>query len=93
MKHPEWHGFEPWDLIFPLFLFIAGVATPLSIQHRRRRGDSDRKIYGHILLRGVLLVVLGIVHNGLPTDWTTATGWQNHRYPSVLGRIGLAYLF
>ena len=21
MKHPEWHGFEPWDLIFPLFLF------------------------------------------------------------------------
>ena len=93
MKHPEWHGFEPWDLIFPLFLFIAGVATPLSIQHRRRRGDSDRKIYGHILLRGVLLVVLGVVHNGLPTDWTTTAGWQNHRYPSVLGRIGLAYLF
>lgn len=93
MEHPEWHGFEPWDLIFPLFLFIAGVATPLSIQHRRRRGDSDRKIYGHILLRGVLLVVLGVVHNGLPTDWTTMTGWQNHRYPSVLGRIGLAYLF
>ncbi len=93
MKHPEWHGFEPWDLIFPLFLFIAGVATPLSIQHRRRRGDSDRKIYRHIILRGVLLVGLGIVHNGLPTDWTTTDGWQNHRYASVLGRIGLAYLF
>ena len=93
MQHPKWHGFEPWDLIFPLFLFIAGVATPLSIQHRRRRGDSERKIYGHILFRGVLLVALGVVHNGLPTDWTTTAGWQNHRYPSVLGRIGLAYLF
>ena len=93
MKHPEWHGFEPWDLIFPLFLFIAGVATPLSIHRRRSRGDSDRKIYGHILFRGVLLVALGVVHNGLPNDWTTAAGWQNHRYPSVLGRIGLAYMF
>ena len=93
MKHPEWHGFEPWDLIFPLFLFIAGVATPLSIQHRRRRGDSDRESYRHIIVRGVLLVGLGIVHNGLPTDWTTPDGWQNHRYASVLGRIGLAYLF
>ncbi len=93
MKHPEWHGFEPWDLIFPLFLFIAGVATPLSIHRRRSRGDSDRKIYGHILLRGVLLVALGVVHNGLPNDWTTAAGWQNHRYASVLGRIGLAYMF
>ena len=29
MKHPEWHGFEPWDLIFPLFLFIDGVALSL----------------------------------------------------------------
>ncbi|MDP6913925.1 MAG: DUF5009 domain-containing protein, partial [Verrucomicrobiota bacterium] len=25
LHHPEWHGFEPYDLIFPLFLFIAGV--------------------------------------------------------------------
>jgi predicted acyltransferase len=93
MEHPEWNGFEPWDLIFPLFLFIAGVATPLAINHRRRRGDNDRKIYCHILLRGALLVALGIIYNGLPTDWTDSTGWQNHRYPSVLGRIGLAYMF
>ena len=32
MKHPEWHGFEPWDLIFPLFfascLDCSTFATP-----------------------------------------------------------------
>ena len=93
MQHPEWDGFEPWDLIFPLFLFIAGVSTPFSIGHRRARGDSESKIYGHIILRAVLLVALGIIYNGLPADWTSREGWANHRYPSVLGRIGLAYMF
>ena len=93
MQHPEWDGFEPWDLIFPLFLFIAGVSTPLSLSHRRARGDSQRSIYGHVILRAVLLVALGVIYNGIPTDWTSSEGWANHRYPSVLGRIGLAYLF
>ena len=28
LTHPAWNGFHFYDLIFPLFLFIAGVATP-----------------------------------------------------------------
>ncbi len=28
-EHPAWNGFHFYDLIFPLFLFIAGVATPI----------------------------------------------------------------
>ena len=28
MYHPAWIGFTAWDLIFPLFLFLAGVAMP-----------------------------------------------------------------
>ncbi len=93
MEHPAWNGFEPWDLIFPLFLFIAGVSIPMSIQHRRTRGDSPGKIYRHIIQRGVILVLLGILYNGIPADWNNVEGWANHRYPSVLGRIGLAYMF
>ena len=30
LTHPDWNGFHFYDLIFPLFLFIAGVATPYS---------------------------------------------------------------
>ena len=30
LEHPEWNGFTFNDLIFPLFLFMAGVATPYS---------------------------------------------------------------
>lgn len=31
MEHVEWHGFAFYDMIFPLFLFIAGVSMPFSI--------------------------------------------------------------
>jgi len=88
LHHPEWHGFAFYDLIFPLFLFIAGVAMPFSFDKRLERGDSKRRLARHAIQRGLLLVLLGMIYNGLlDFDWT------NMRYPSVLGRIGLAYLF
>jgi predicted acyltransferase len=94
MEHPEWHGFEPWDLVFPLFLFIAGVSTPISIDNRQARGDSRGKISRHIVLRGLVLVLLGMIYNGLLTmDWSESSAWSSLRCPSVLGRIGLAYMF
>jgi predicted acyltransferase len=93
LEHPRWNGFEPYDLIFPLFLFIAGVTTPMSIAKRRSLGATTGNIYRHIILRGLILVALGIIYNGLPTDWSDASVWADVRYPSVLGRIGLAYMF
>ena len=94
MVHPEWHGFALWDLIFPLFLFIAGVSTPIAIANRQTRGDSNSKILRHMIHRGLLLVLFGAIYNGLlKFDWSDPDKWANMRYCSVLGRIGLAYMF
>lgn len=94
MEHPHWNGFEPWDLIFPLFLFIAGVSTPISIENRLAKGCSRSTLYRHIVQRGLILVFLGFVYNGLlRMDWSDPNEWATFRYPSVLGRIGLAYMF
>src|SRR5205807_705060 len=30
LKHAEWHGLTPTDVIFPFFLLIVGMAIPLS---------------------------------------------------------------
>ncbi|HNM24957.1 MAG TPA: DUF5009 domain-containing protein, partial [Saprospiraceae bacterium] len=38
MDHAEWNGFTAYDLIFPLFLFIAGVATPYSVGRELEKG-------------------------------------------------------
>lgn len=87
--HPAWNGFHFYDLIFPLFLFIAGVATPFSVGRARERGEPRNKLLLRVIRRGLILVLLGIIYNN---------GLRLHplseiRFPSVLGRIGLAYMF
>ena len=94
LHHPEWHGFEPYDLIFPLFLFIAGVSTVYSIDNRLAKGGSQASLHLHFVQRGLMLVLLGVLYNGLfSRDLASAEGWGEMRYASVLGRIGLAYMF
>ncbi len=88
LEHAEWAGFHFYDLIFPLFMFISGVAIPYALLSRADKGVPRRELYAKLVKRGLLLVVLGIVYNGfLKLDFASA------RYPSVLGQIGLAYLF
>src|SRR5512136_215645 len=45
LEHVEWEGFVAWDLIMPLFLFIVGVAMPLSIGRRLAQGERRSRIY------------------------------------------------
>jgi predicted acyltransferase len=87
-EHVEWHGFRFWDLIFPLFLFLAGVSMPFSFAKRRGQGASDGTLARHALRRGLTLVFLGVVYNGL-----LAFDFATLRYASVLGRIGLGWMF
>src|SRR4030066_579140 len=88
LDHVPWHGFVFYDMIFPLFLFIAGISFPFSLKKRLEKGDSRNSIYRHIIFRGLILVVLGILYNnGLRFNLGEL------RYGSVLGRIGLAWMF
>ncbi len=88
LHHPEWHGFSFYDLIFPLFLFMAGVSMPFSFEKRLGRGDTTQQLHRHVIVRGLMLVLLGWIYAGI-----LKFEWETMRYPSVLGRIGLAYLF
>jgi predicted acyltransferase len=88
LDHVPWHGFVFYDMIFPLFLFIAGISFPFSLAKRIQNNDSRSSIYKHVIFRGLLLVLLGIVYNnGVSFDF------GEMRYGSVLGRIGLAWMF
>jgi predicted acyltransferase len=88
LDHVPWHGFHFYDMIFPLFLFIAGISFPFSYAKRVSLNESRNKIYRHIFSRGLILVILGIFYNnGVRFDFAEM------RYGSVLGRIGLAWMF
>ena len=85
MHHPEWHGFAAYDLIFPLFLFVSCVTLPFSLGRNDEWGEAGWTQYFKVGKRVFLLVLLGAIYNGL-LDFE----WDEIRYASVLGRIGLA---
>lgn len=87
MQHVEWNGFHFYDMIFPLFLFLAGVSLPFSLQNRKAKGQTDQEIHKHLIQRCLILIGLGIIYNGgLSFDWPV-------RFASVLGRIALGWFF
>ena len=88
LEHVEWAGFHFYDLIFPLFMFISGVAIPFSLLAKAETAADKRPIYLKLVKRALLLVFLGFIYNHL-----TDLQFASQRYASVLGQIGLAYLF
>ncbi len=88
LTHVEWKGLRAYDMIFPLFMFIAGVAIPYAQGSRRQRGVTRADIVRKVVIRATLLVLLGLICNRILNF-----NFENFRWPSVLGQIGLAYLF
>ena len=86
--HPSWNGFHVYDLIFPLFLFMAGVSTPYSIGKELERGKSRKQLMLRVIKRGMILVLLGIIYN----NGLQLRPLSDIRFSSVLGRIGIAYM-
>ena len=65
MEHVEWNGLRHHDTIFPLFLFIAGISFPFSLAKQRGQGRTKWAIHRKVIVRGLMLVFLGVVYNGL----------------------------
>ena len=89
LTHPAWNGFHFYDLIFPLFLFIAGVATPYSVGRELEKGKNKNQLLLRVIKRGLLLVLCGLIYN----NGLQLKPLAEIRFGSVLGRIGLAYMF
>lgn len=99
LHHTAWNGVTFYDMIFPLFLFIAGMSMPFSMQKKVAEASVDspnelpnaikKPLYMAMIKRTVILIFLGVVVNGL-FKWN---GYEQTRIASVLGRIGLAWFF
>ncbi|MGH6689373.1 MAG: acyltransferase family protein [Gammaproteobacteria bacterium] len=87
LRHAEWHGWTPTDLVFPFFLFIVGVAIPLALGRRLGAGQTRSAVAGKILRRSVIIFGLGLLLHAIP-DFDFA----NIRVPGVLQRIAVCYL-
>jgi len=88
LTHPSWNGFHFYDLIFPLFIFLAGVSTPYSIGSALADGKTKQQLLLRVIKRGLILVLLGLVYN----NGLQLRPLADIRFSSVLGRIGIAYM-
>lgn len=91
LHHSPWNGFTFYDLIFPLFIFIAGVSMPYSIGNKLEKAganktEAKKEIYRSLMKRTILLILFGMMVNGA----LQFEGYEATRFASVLGRIGLS---
>jgi len=86
LRHAQWNGCTPTDLVFPFFVFIAGAALAFAIVSARERGMADARFLGKCWTRALILIGIGVLLNGYP-DFDLGR-W---RIPGVLQRIGLVF--
>ncbi len=83
LRHAEWHGATPTDLVFPFFLFIVGVSISLSLS----KIEASSSLYLKIFKRSVIIFLLGIFLALFPKF-----DFDNLRVAGVLQRISIVYL-
>jgi len=85
LRHAEWHGATPTDLVFPFFLFIVGVSIVLALSKIK---NSTSTVYLKIIKRTIILFGIGILLALFPNF-----DFSNVRIAGVLQRIALVYFF
>ena len=94
LKHAEWHGCTPTDLIFPFFLFIVGVSIAFALGTKKAKNLPDKDVFISVLKRSLILFGLGIILALFPDVFLDpVTSFKNLRIPGVLQRIGVVFLF
>lgn len=87
LRHSEWHGCTPTDLVFPFFLFIVGVSTWYSLKkygHEFSWGSVFR-----ILRRTLSIFAVGLLLAVFP--YFLSRDYSSLRIMGVLQRIAVAY--
>lgn len=86
LRHADWHGITPTDLVFPFFLFIVGVSIVLAYTKRMEAGPIDAGVYQKIIKRTIIIFLLGIFLALFPKF-----DFSNLRIAGVLQRISLVF--
>ncbi|MCB0646383.1 MAG: DUF5009 domain-containing protein [Saprospiraceae bacterium] len=86
LDHVEWEGLHFWDNIQPFFMYIVGVAMPLSFARRGSSGQDDSQIKWHVYKRAFLLLFLGWAL------YCIDPGKIVFRFQNVLAQLAVTYL-
>ncbi len=99
LRHAEWHGLTPTDLVFPFFMFIMGVSTWFSL--KKYNFEFSAASLRKVLRRTVVIFAIGLgiawlakvlygIH-GDPPMWEVMTDFSHIRVLGVMPRLALCY--
>lgn len=90
LRHAQWNGLTPTDMIYPFFVFIMGLSAFFSLS---RRNIEDRKsTIWHIVRRSILVFAVGLVLYVISKLAAGNLSWDTFRIMGVLQGLAMAYL-
>jgi predicted acyltransferase len=84
LRHAEWNGCTPTDLVFPFFTFIVGLSMAYSL----KGASLPDGFLGKAIKRGLIIFLIGLLLNYFPFTKEIS----NLRIFGVLQRIACAYM-
>ena len=87
--HVPWQGLHCYDVIWPLFMLVVGVAMRFSLANRRAKGETNLRILSHAARRALILFILGMIAQGNLLKYDLS---QLYPCYSVLHGIAAGYL-
>jgi predicted acyltransferase len=87
-EHVQWEGFAFWDIIMPLFMFMAGASMPFAFAKYLSNGGKV-SLYKRILKRVVLLWIFGMMCQG---NLLALDPDKIYFYSNTLQAIAMGYL-
>jgi predicted acyltransferase len=79
-RHKHGSGMTFVDLVFPAFIFIAGMSIPFALGGRLNKGDTIWKTCGHVILRSLALLAIGILMVNGESASSDTPGWSPERW-------------
>lgn len=84
LAHAAWNGCTFTDLVFPFFLFAAGLAMTISLGRRAHSGSNRPALLRTLARRAAVIFLIGLALNLL-----SSLSFASLRVPGVLQRIAL----
>lgn len=88
--HAKWDGFSPADLVFPMFMFLMGISTYISLC---KYDFQCRPAITKIIKRSLLLIFIGLVMEWFITSIDSGNYFDlsQLRLMGVMQRLGICY--
>lgn len=89
LKHADWNGLTPTDLIFPFFMFIMGISTYISLI--KYKFEFSPSVLKKIVKRTCVIFLIGLGLNIFVHLWRWDFSIENIRILGVMQRLAIAY--